>query len=96
MRFLYDTIFLMNKYVQRPEYILDLHGYTAYEAEEVLRDVVSNREFSHIRIITGKGNHSHGGAVLPDVVKAFLNQNNISFRQSKIQDGGSGSLEVFL
>jgi DNA-nicking Smr family endonuclease len=86
----------MNKYEQQPEYILDLHGYTAYEAEQALKEFFTEGEFSHIRIIVGKGNHSVDGAVLPNVVKAFLNQKNISFRQSKIQDGGAGALEVFL
>lgn len=86
----------MNKYIQKPDEVIDLHGYTGYEAEQVLQQLILQNEYRHVRIIVGKGQHSSYGPVLPDVVKAFLNIHHITYRQSKIQDGGAGALEVFL
>lgn len=86
----------MNKYLQKPEYILDLHGYTTSEAKEILRELLRDSNYSYIRIITGKGLNSENGPVLPDFVKSFLNMHNIRFSRSKIGDGGEGALEVFL
>ncbi len=87
---------MVNKYEQQPGEVIDLHGYTTAEAEVILRDVMNNSDHKHIRIITGKGNRSEFGPVLPNFVKSFLNARNISYRQSKLQDGGAGALEVFL
>ena len=85
----------MNKYRQEPEEVIDLHGHTTREAEAILRTLIEKSEFAHIRIIVGKGNHSKSGPVLPDFVRGFLTKHNIRFNQSKIQDGGEGSLEVY-
>jgi DNA-nicking Smr family endonuclease len=87
---------MVNKYEQQPGAVIDLHGYTTAEAEVILRDVITHAEHKHIRIITGKGNRSEFGPVLPNFVKSYLNARNILYRQSKIQDGGAGALEVFL
>ncbi|KKQ35383.1 MAG: hypothetical protein US50_C0016G0013 [Candidatus Nomurabacteria bacterium GW2011_GWB1_37_5] len=86
----------MNKYIQKPQCIIDLHGYTVSDTEEVLSELIAENQYSHVRIITGKGLNSENGPVLGDFVKAYLNRRNIRYNQSKIQDGGEGALEVFL
>jgi DNA-nicking Smr family endonuclease len=85
-----------NKYTQTPELVLDFHGYTTFECKEVLDELVVSHEYSHVRIIVGKGKNSTNGPILPDFVKNYLVDNNIRFNTSKIQDGGEGALEVFL
>lgn len=86
----------MNKYQQTPEYILDLHGMTCAETKTVLRGLLCDGKYCHIRIITGKGVFREKGGVLRDLVKSFLQENDIHFNQSKIADGGEGSFEVYL
>lgn len=85
----------MNKYKQEPEDIIDLHGYTTFEAKELLDSLLKEGEYSYVRIIVGKGLNSPNGPVLADFVKNYLTDHCIRFNQSKIQDGGSGALEVF-
>lgn len=84
----------MNKYIQTPDEIIDLHGYTIDEARAVLDDRSKNGNPSHVRIIVGKGIHSENQPVLRDFVKKYLAAKNIHFNQSKIKDGGEGALEV--
>lgn len=86
----------MNKYLKTPTDIIDLHGYTTEETRIILVDALKDSPHSHIRIITGKGNHGERGPVLREWVKRFLLSRNIRFSQSKIQDGGEGAIEVFL
>ena len=86
----------MNKYQDTPEKIIDLHGYTVSEAEMLLFDVLKEREYSHIRMITGKGAFREHGPVLRDFVKKYLTKRGVRVEQSKIQDGGDGALEVYL
>lgn len=86
----------MNKYERTPEYIIDFHGYTTNEAEETLHSLLKNREYSHVRIIVGKGSHGANGPVLRDFVKHYLAMRSIRFNPSKQKDGGDGALEVFL
>ena len=84
----------MNKYEQKPEYIVDLHGHTTREAGEVLVKLVKGRVYKHVRIITGKGD-LRNGPVLRSFVQGYLNDRGIMFRTAKIHDGGAGALEVF-
>lgn len=86
----------MNKYEQVPDEIIDLHYYTVREAETVLNSLTQKRGKSHVRVIVGRGVHSKNGPVLREFVKKYLLAKNIRFNQSKISDGGEGSLEVFL
>ncbi len=86
----------MNKYAQHPGHVIDLHGHTTREAESILHTLIEDATYSHIRVIVGKGNHSKSGPVLRDFVKDYLRERNIRFNQSKIGDGGEGSLEVFI
>lgn len=86
----------MQKYPQNPDVSLDLHGYTTLEAQEALDDIFISPDFSHIRIIVGKGTRSPNGPILPDFVKGYLNARGYDCRPAKFQDGGEGALEVFL
>ena len=86
----------MNKYLQNPEYVIDLHGFTTYESQVILDELIEEGEYKHIRVIVGKGLNSENGPILPDFVKNYLNTRNIRFNQSKLSDGGEGALEVFL
>jgi len=85
----------MNKYQKTPDHIIDLHGYTVSEVKPLLESLFK-KQYSHIRIITGKGMHGPNGPVMRTFVKNYLNNKNIRFSQSKLQDGGEGALEVFL
>lgn len=84
-----------NKYIQTPDKVIDLHGLTTDESEEVLSGLLKEPRGVHVRIIVGKGTRSANGPVLPNFVKKYLARHDVSFRQSKIQEGGEGALEVF-
>lgn len=84
-----------NKYIQIPDKIIDLHGLTTNESEGILSSLMRGPRGTHVRIIVGKGTRSTYGPVLPDFVKHYLARHDVSFRQSKIQEGGEGALEVF-
>lgn len=99
---------MANKYEQIAEVEIDLHGYTTYEAEEVLYSLLREREGRvpkdgtrhnsgqlHVRLIVGKGIHSENGPVLPDFVRNYLRTHGVRYAQSKIMHGGEGALEVF-
>ena len=86
----------MNKYYRTPEHIIDLHGCTLEEAKTSVIELCNSDEYSHIRIITGKGIHSENGPILKDFVRNYLEKNNIQYNQSKIQDGGEGAFEVYI
>jgi len=85
-----------NKYQQEPDFELDFHGWTTMECKEELDEIIREGDYSHIRIIVGKGKNSADGPILPNFVKNYLNGKGIRFNQSKIQDGGEGALEVYL
>jgi DNA-nicking Smr family endonuclease len=84
-----------NKYIQIPDKVIDLHGLTASESEAILNGLLRDSRGVHVRIIVGKGTRSANGPVLPNFVKNYLARHDISFRQSKIKEGGEGALEVF-
>ena len=86
----------MNKYLKIPEDIIDLHGYTVPEAKILLDSLVSKKQQTYVRIITGRGVHGQNGPVIKTFVMKYLGDRSIHFNQSKIQDGGEGALEVFL
>ncbi|MFA5830535.1 MAG: Smr/MutS family protein [Candidatus Paceibacterota bacterium] len=86
----------MNKYQKTPEKIVDLHGYTAQEAKNLLDKILVKMEYSHIRIITGKCAYRPHGPVLMPFVKSYLQKKNIKFNPAKIQDGGEGALEAYM
>ncbi|MDQ3076201.1 MAG: Smr/MutS family protein [bacterium] len=84
-----------NKYPQNPDLIIDFHGYTTFECQEAIDELIREGEHKQIRMIIGRGKRSANGPVLPDFIKNYLTSQNIRFNQSKFQDGGEGSLEVF-
>lgn len=88
-----------------PQETLDLHGFTAVEAEGKTQrfiEEVRGRGIRTVRVITGKGLHSPGGkAVLPDVVEQNLSimkkEGTItSFQWDKKVKERSGALLVYL
>ena len=87
-----------------PQEELDLHGYTAMDAESRIESFVRNsrlRRIRTVRVIVGKGLHSNGKAVLPDVVETKiiqLKQNRLvlSYKWEKKDKHKSGALIVYL
>lgn len=85
----------------RPGARLDLHGMTVAEAQLALGNFLENaarRGIEKVLVITGKGNHSAGGAVLAKAVRGFLEANPRAgrFGTADRADGGSGALWVVL
>jgi hypothetical protein len=87
-----------------PQAQLDLHGATASKAHQqataFIRRARADGLFT-VRIIVGKGLHSEGGAVLPDVVEDLLvalkrEDLVLSYRWEKRIKRKSGALIVFL
>lgn len=83
----------MNKYEQKPDRIIDLHGFTTAEARFVL-DELLERGKGWVRIITGKGD-LRNGPVLRSYVQEYLKKRGVPFHTAKVSDGGGGALEVF-
>jgi DNA-nicking Smr family endonuclease len=87
-----------------PQEELDLHGYTAVQAESRTETFIRSarlRRLRTVRVIVGKGQHSNGKAVLPDVVEARiiqLKQNRLvlSYKWEKKDKRKSGALIVYL
>lgn len=86
----------MNKYERIPEHILDLHGFTTKEAQTMLDELISSKQYKHIRVITGKGKFRETGPVMRNFVEHFLEDHDIKFETSKLYNGGEGAFEVFL
>ncbi|MBP9686568.1 MAG: Smr/MutS family protein [Candidatus Doudnabacteria bacterium] len=84
----------MNKYEQKPDQVVDLHGLTTVEARYVL-DEVFGGAFRHVRVITGKGT-LRNGPVMRMFVEGYVRSRGFEFRYAKLSDGGEGALEVFL
>ena len=87
-----------------PQEELDLHGHTGSEAERktmnFLRQAVA-LNFRTVRIITGKGLHSNGPAVLPDLVETLLKELQtekliFAFAWEKREKHRSGAVVVYL
>lgn len=89
-----------NKYLQDSQAELDLHGLTKEEARiEILifLDEVNNKGYDNVRIITGKGIHSKNNkGVLKEYVQSVLDEECLKYCDAKINDGGSGALDVKL
>jgi hypothetical protein len=87
-----------------PQAQLDLHGATAAQARQraahFMRSSLANGLFT-VRIIVGKGLHSEGGAVLPDVIEDLLlvlkrEALVLSYRWDKGIKRKSGAVIVYL
>lgn len=88
-----------NKYEPVLEATLDLHGVFSHELEQSLSSFITesrNQKKKRVLIITGKGLRSSDGPVLKPLVQGFLRDQHLSFRDAKIQEGGSGALVVSL
>lgn len=87
-----------------PEGELDLHGHTAPEAEirtENFLQTARGSGLRTVRIITGRGLHSEGNAVLPDVVEHRLQELIgrklvLAYRWEKEEKHKSGAVLVYL
>lgn len=87
-----------------PQEDLDLHGFTAIEADrktDIFIRSARKRDLFTVRIIVGKGLHSQGRAVLPDVVEdrlaALKNEKEVlTFRWERRQKTKSGAVIVYL
>ena len=90
----------VNKYAQIIEDELDLHGYTQQETKDLVVEFLDNarhNEFEQVRIITGKGLHSSDGqGVLKELVESILRKKNVNFQEAKINEGGSGAININL
>jgi len=87
-----------------PEISIDLHGYTAKEAQKKTETFIRNAKYNAIktlRIIVGKGLHSQGKAVLPDVVEKKVSELKqmgvvLTFLWEKRRKLKSGAMIVYL
>ncbi|RRU18358.1 Smr/MutS family protein [Stenotrophomonas sp. 278] len=81
---------------------LDLHGATAAQAENLLRQFLADahaHDHGCVRIIHGKGLQSDGGApVLKNLVDRLLRQRNdvLAFHSAPPGQGGTGAVLVLL
>lgn len=89
-----------NKYLEIPSAQIDLHGLTKEEASIALGDFLSDAEskkYKKGRIVTGKGLHSASGqGVLNEYIKKALFEKGLKFSDAKINEGGSGAIDVEL
>lgn len=89
-----------NKYLQTVQMELDLHGFTKEEAREEVLDFLSEvnlKGYNKIRIITGKGLHSEGNrGVLKEYVQSMLDEKGLKYTDAKINEGGSGAINIEL
>ena len=87
-----------------PQDQIDLHGLTGVEAERKVVDflkVAKTLKCKTLRVITGKGLHSNGPAVLPDIIEAKLDDLRASelifdFQWEKKDKLKSGAVIVYL
>ena len=93
----------LRRYPQ-PQAQLDLHGATAARARERAASFIHTAQADGLytlRIIVGKGRHSEGGPVLPDVIEDLLLELKrddmvLSYRWEKRTKRKSGAVIVFL
>ncbi len=84
-----------------PDDIIDIHGFTAEEAQmslEIFFLKARSSDFKKLRIIHGKGNHSNGEAVLKSIVRKFIEKCPFAGESGyeKAVNGGSGATWVLL
>ncbi|MBT3348740.1 Smr/MutS family protein [bacterium] len=88
-----------NKYEQKIDATLDLHGmssWEAFEAIDIFLERARHNHFSRVKIITGKGLHSKANPVLRSQTMKILNEKKLKFSTSKMQEGGTGAFVVSL
>jgi DNA-nicking Smr family endonuclease len=91
---------IKNKYYMSPGAVLDLHGFTKKEAGEAFFEFLEeSREkgFKKIKIITGQGWHNKDfQSILKPFIESILDEENYSYTNAKINDGGQGAIVVKL
>jgi len=85
----------------KPQDKLDLHGYTAAEAEielERFLKISKKRGFKKVLIVHGKGYHSEKGPVLIETVNTFLRRCSFTGMTGTPDQslGGSGAVWVII
>ncbi len=85
----------MNKYEQKPDRVIDLHGLTTTQARFVLDELLERGKGKIVRVITGKG-ALRNGPVMREFVEGYLKHRRLEFRVAKLENGGEGALEVYL
>lgn len=90
----------MNKYEQKIEAEIDLHGLTIKQAMESVKSFVEEKtkeKINYIRIVTGKGLHSKtGNTTIKNAVIGWLSRNSYKYRYAKLNEGGEGAVLVSL
>lgn len=86
----------LNDNTNEPELVIDLHGYTTFEAEDFLSEILDSNQYNFLRIIVGKGRNSENGSVLGDFVKNYLNKRKINYSYASPRNGGVGALDVYI
>ncbi len=85
----------------KPQDKLDLHGFTASEAETELEIFLNNSKkkgLKKVLIVHGKGIHSPNGPVLKDTVKTYLRRCSFTGMTGTPEQslGGSGAVWVII
>lgn len=78
---------------------LDLHGYTADEAEREAERWLQRRARDGepiVRLITGRGRHSHGPPVLPALIRDLLGRCRGTLVEDFNPESGGGAFLVWL
>jgi len=80
---------------------VDLHGYTADEAKQVLLNFISQHSeegHRYLLVVHGKGYRSKEDPVLKNRVNTWLRQipNVLAFCSAKPKDGGTGAVYVLI
>lgn len=79
---------------------LDLHSLTRPQAEIELYDFLERSYelgFQKVRVVTGRGvNSENQQSVLRPFVEEILRREKLKFRKAKLNEGGSGAIEVWL
>lgn len=87
-----------NKYLSPTQDILDLHEFTREEAALKVENFLKNakdKKYRKVRIITGKGIHSASGrGILKGFVENIVENAGLKYSDAKINEGGSGAIDV--
>lgn len=88
-----------NKYEQKIEAEIDLHGLTREEAKTAVLNFLKKSQEKNLKIvqiITGQGLHSENQAVLKPFIENLLKKEGLSFESAKYNQGGRGAIKVKL
>ena len=107
-----DNSYSKDKFIKKSE--IDLHGFTLDEANKIVERFINesyDKGINKIRIVTGKGLHSHNEknpyiskdlSILRYSVPEYIKKNKelmkliIQFKEASIHDGGEGAFYIYL